>query len=145
MSSWQPGGLGGEVQNVEIQEMTEKPRFEYPANFFADVAARGRQHMADLAENVGHKAGFGGLISADRTVSFSEEELEFLRKQCFSVRNMRAMILSACSTLLKKVPAQKRKSALVDWLFEREGKEWLEVLNSDEEDRPVSPEGSASR
>jgi hypothetical protein len=114
--------------------MTDKPRSEYPADHFADVAADGRRHMARLAEIVGQKLGRGSLVSSDGTVSFSKEELEALIKWCPSVRNMRRMIFSACRGWLKRVPVRQRKRALVDWLMEREAKDWVEALNFDEKD-----------
>jgi hypothetical protein len=115
--------------------MSDKPGFKYPADHFAGEAARLRKHMAKLAETVGENIGPGGFISVDGTVVFSREEIEVLERACrMSVTNVRGLISSACRSWLKKIPARQRKRTFVGWLSEREGKEWLELLNSDEED-----------
>jgi hypothetical protein len=115
--------------------MSNKPRSKYPADHFADVAAGYRSRMALLAESVGETSGRGGFASPDGTVVFSHGELEELRKACFWIKNIRAMISSQSRCKwLQRISPRKRKSALVDWLIEREAKHWVEALNSDEED-----------
>jgi hypothetical protein len=129
---WQRGSGGAKSRIWRWQAMTDK-RFIYPADHFADAAAEGRRYMANLAES--QKFGPGGFVSSDGTVVFSREEIETLDKSCrMSVRNMRGMISSACRGWLQRVPSRQRKRALVDWLFEREAKEWVEALNSDDGD-----------
>jgi hypothetical protein len=115
--------------------MSDTRHFKYPADRFADVAADYRRRMALLAESVGETSGRGGFASPDGTVVFSHGELEELRKACFWIENIRAMISSQCrNKWLQRVPPRQRKRVLVDRLFEREAKVWVEALNSDEED-----------
>ena len=97
--------------------MSDKPRFKYSADHFADMAASYLRRMALLAENVGETSRSGNFVSADGMVAFSHGELEELRKACFWVKNIRALISSQCrSKWLQRVPPLQRKRVLVEWL-----------------------------
>jgi hypothetical protein len=91
------------------------------------AAARAREELARLARLAPSGrpvVGEWDFVSPDGTVIFTTAELEALEMWCPSINNMRRMIRAACRGWLQRVPPRQRKRALIEWLIEREAKEW---------------------
>jgi hypothetical protein len=103
------------------------------------AAARGREELARLAPSGRPVVGEWDFVSPDGTVIFTTAELEALEMWCPSIDNMRRMVRAACRGWLQRVPPRQRKRALIEWLIEREAKEWVEI------DRSLDRESAAKQ
>jgi hypothetical protein len=103
------------------------------------AAARAREELARLAPSGRPVVGEWDFVSPDGTVIFTIAELEALEMWCPSIDNMRRMVRAACRGWLQRVPPRQRKRALIEWLIEREAKEWAET------DRSLDHESAAKQ
>jgi hypothetical protein len=92
------------------------------AGRFADVAAKARAELRALEtpEPSGWDAGGDGCVVITR------EEMEALRRWCFS-NNLRTLIGASARGWARRVPPAHRKRRIIDWLIEREAKMWDEI------------------
>jgi hypothetical protein len=93
----------------------------------ADVAAQARAEMRSLetAAPVGWDAGDGVVI-------LTREELAALAVWCPCVR-VRALIIAAVRGWARRIPPRRRKRVIIDWLIEREAKEWDGIFRQTED------------
>jgi hypothetical protein len=98
---------------------------------FADFAARARAELRalEVPEPVGWDAGGDGIVVLTR------EETAALREHCIGAgENLRGLIAAAARGWARRVPPAHRKRRIIEWLIEREAKNWEEVVREIEAD-----------
>jgi hypothetical protein len=93
---------------------TEVPQHLLPPSR-SEVTARRREELRRIAEEGSGELAF---VSSDRAVAFTFEEMAALHEWCPAIINMRRMMYVACRGWLQRIPMEKRKSVLVQWLLE---------------------------
>jgi hypothetical protein len=90
----------------------------------ADVAARARAEMRllEVPDPRGWDAGGDGVVVMTR------DEMEALRKWCGFGDNIRALMVAAVRGWARRVPPVHRKRRIIDWLIEREARNWEEAV-----------------
>jgi hypothetical protein len=126
---WRPGGtaLGAPLPgqpfffifaeiklSQETIVSTEIPQHLLPPSR-SDHTARRRDELRRIAQE---GSGEFAFVSSDRTVMFTFEEMAALKEWCPAIVNMRRIIYGACCGWLQRVPVDKRKSVLIEWLLE---------------------------